>query len=187
MSDVGRIAVSLAGAMRHLANGEMAALRRLDPEAATPAYWRLAARHEELDRDCDRWASVVQALAILTPKGPSGERPELHDRRRPFGFALCDGGDPGWPGTGAARPCLSERRLAQLLAARGEQRRTLLIRAVRAVATRRDPGLGLDVADLAWAFLNPANAGAIAGPYYRRLDPAQRRADEATQPEAEDA
>ena len=187
MSDVARIAVSLAGAMRHLANGEMASLRRLGPGVAAPAYWRLAARHEALGSGRDRWAPIVRALAILTPKGPPGERPELHDPRRPFGLMLCDGGDPAWPAEGSPRPCLSERRLAQLLAARGEQRRTLLIRAVRAVAARRDPGLGVDVADLAWAFLNPTNAGAIAGPYYRRLDPAQRRMDEAAQPEAEDA
>ena len=181
MSDPGTTARSLAVAMRHLTNGEMATLRRLGPDAAAPAYWRLASRHEALDRGRVRWAPIVQALAILTPKGSPGERPDLHDRRRPLGMALCDGGDPGWPGEGAVRPCISERRLAQLLAARGDQRATLLIRAVRALAARRNPRVGLDVADLAWAFLNPANAGAIAGPYYRRLDREEARRDEETE------
>ena len=181
MPDPGATARSLAAAMRHLANGEMATLRRLGPEAAAPAYWRLAARHVALDHGRDRWAPIVQALAILMPKGPPGERPELHDGLRPLGMALCDGGDPGWPGEGAVRPCISERRLAQLLAARGAQRRTLLIRAARALAARRDPRMGVNVTDLAWAFLNPTNAGAIAGPYYRRLDREEARRDEETE------
>lgn len=180
MSEVGAITLSLSGIMRHMGTGELAALRRIDQDAATPAYWRLAARHEELDRRREQWTPVVQALAILTPKGPADDRGNLHDGKRPFGMVLCDGGDPNWPGEGAVRPRLSERRLAQLLAARGGQRRVLLLRAVRAVATGRSSTMGIDVPSLAWAFLNPNNPGAIAGPYYRRLDREQVREEQET-------
>lgn len=176
------VAMSLAGMLSHLANGEVADLRRLDEDAAAPAYWRLAARHDVLARQRARWVPIVRALAILTSKGPPGERPDLHDGERRFGTVLCDGGMPDWPGQLAPgqspRPVLSERRLAQLLAARGTQRAASLTRAVRTIAARRDSRSGLDVGDLAWAFLRADNAGAIAGPYYQRLDRAQRAAND---------
>ncbi|WP_420392367.1 hypothetical protein [Acuticoccus sp.] len=171
-SDAGTIAMSIAGILAQLGSGERASLRRLDEDAAGPAYWRLVARHEVPAR----WAPLVRALAILTPRATANddtERPSLHDPRRKLGTVLCDGGLPDWPGQ-SPRPVLSERRLAQLLAAREAQRTILLTRAIRAVAVRRDPRLGIDVADLAFAFLRSNDAGAIAGPYYRRLDQAER-------------
>ena len=174
--DPNRLAPALAGDLRRLGTGDLAALRRLEDSTASPAFWRLAARHAPLTAHPEAWAPILRALAILTPKGPPEERSDLHDPKRSFGVALCDGGDPNWPGDGSPRPLVSERRLAQLMAARGPQRTTLMVRAVRALAARRDPRTGVNTGDLAWAFLNPANAGAIAGPYYRRLDAAQRRA-----------
>ena len=181
----GAVALSVAGQLRRLDPGPLATLRRLDEDGAAPAYWRLAARHDALARQPTRWSPIVRALAILTPKGPPGDRPDLHDAARKLGTALCDGGDPAWPGDGTARPMLSERRLAQILAARGAQRALLLTRAVRALAARKPAASGLNVPDLAWAFLHPANPGAIAGPYYSRLDRAER-AVERTNADTED-
>ena len=77
----GTVALSIAGTLGHLANGEVAELRRLDDDAAVAAYWRLAARHAVLSRQRLRWVPIVRALATLTPKGPPGERADLHDKR----------------------------------------------------------------------------------------------------------
>ncbi|MBN8908453.1 MAG: hypothetical protein J0H99_17950, partial [Rhodospirillales bacterium] len=120
-SDAGRnpgaVALSIAAMMRVFGNGEMAALRRLDDNPAVPAYWRLAARHPILsERNTEErhraWRAIVQALAILTPKGLPGERGDLHDPERKLGATLCDGGSRDWPGGLAPgtspRPMISE-------------------------------------------------------------------------------
>ena len=176
-SGASHIALSITGMIKVFGNGEMAALRRLDGGAPVPAYWRLAARHPVLGDQRSTWMPIVQALAILTPRGQPGDRGELHDPKRKLGTALCDGGDRGWPGGispgGSPRPLVSEQRLAQLLAARGNQRSVLLLRAVRALAAHREPNVGLDVCDLAWRFLDPDPAP-LAAAYYVRLDRAER-------------
>ena len=172
--DPGRIALSVAGLMRGFGPGELASLRRLDANRPAPAYWRLAARHAALSRSETRWQPIVRAIALLTFKGPPEDRDDLHDSARRLGTAFCDGGDPHWPAD-TARPMLSEQRLAQLLAARADQRTVLLTRAIRALAACRQKHVGLDVSDLAWAYLS-TDPGRIAGPYYQRLDRAERDA-----------
>lgn len=173
--DPGHIGLSIAGTLQTLGAGDLAALRRLTDERPAPAYWRFAARHPRLLRDEATWRPIVRALAILTPKGPPSERPTLHAAGRRLGEAFCDGGHADWPATQPPRPMLSELRLAQLLAARGPLRAVLLTRAIRALATRRDPKRGLDVPDLVFAFLR-TDPSPLAAPYYRRLDPAERAA-----------
>jgi len=115
--------------------------------------------------------AIVRMIAILTPKGDPTRRLPLHDRDRRLGEVLCDGGDPSqeWKGP----PTFSERRLTQLIAARGTQRAALLVRAVRALARTRLPNAGVNVADLAWAVLKDDDAALLAAPYYRRLDRAE--------------
>lgn len=170
--------MSLAKKMQYMGSGDLAALRRLDMDFCLPIYWRLAASHSELAKRKKHWVPVVRALALLSEKGPPGARSALHDGKRKFGMMLCDGGVPGWSGHSVggqtAKPVLSERRLAQLLAARGEQRSVLLTRAVRAVAARRAPSLGVDVPDLTWSFLNPNSADQVARAYYQCLDGAEQ-------------
>ncbi|RVT87398.1 hypothetical protein DXV76_04780 [Rhodobacteraceae bacterium CCMM004] len=186
MSDAhtpGATALSIAAGLRRLDPGALAALRRMGDDRAVPAYWRLAASRPAMSDRPERWAPIVRALAILTPKGAAEDRGDLHDPTRPLGEALCDGGNPSWPG--APRPMLSERRLAQLMAARGAQRTILLTRAVRALAVSKPAAVGLDVPDIAWAFLDPARPERLAAPYYRRLDCAERAA--ATKDTAADA
>lgn len=169
---VDEAAVHAAREMRRLDPGAMAALRRMTPETPAPAFWKIAVTRKEvmLDGPRGKWAEILRIFAILTPRGAPESRPGLHDGERPncrFGAALCDGGDPGWDGK---RPVMSERRLAQLLATRGDARTEALVRAARLIAAKRDPRAGLDVRSIAWAVLNPDNTNAIAEAYYRRLD-----------------
>ena len=110
----------------------------------------------------------------MTPKGDPANRVSLHDSRRRLGEVLCDGGDPGWTGP---RPVLSDRRLTQLIAARGPQRAVLLIRAARMLARSRIPGSGVNVPDIALTLLGPATGQLLAEPYYRRLDRAESGAE----------
>lgn len=164
-------AVAAAHALRQLDPGPLADLRRMTTELGAPAFWRLAAQHPEtIGRDPEGWSAIITILAILTPKGSPENRPALHDAKHAFGAVLCDGGDPSWSGD---RPVFSERRLAQLLAARGPARIEALIRAARVLARTRPATSGLDVRGIAWAVLNPNNAAQIAEHYYRRLDRAE--------------
>lgn len=173
--DPGATALSIAAELRHLDPGALASLRRMQDDGAVPAYWRLAASRPPLSDRSGRWTHIVRALAILTPKGAPEDRGDLHDKDRPLGMALCDGGDPVWPS--APRPKLSERRLAQLISARGVQRDVLLTRAIRALAASKPKEAKLSVPEIAWAFLRTDISAMLAAPYYRRLDRAERAAD----------
>ena len=173
-----RAAIAAARDLQKLDPGPLAELRRTDGEAGAPWFWRLAARHPETigreDKQAE-WMEIVRILAILTEKGDPERRSSLHDPKRRLGRALCDGGhENDWPG--APRPVLSERRLAQLMAARGPQRAVLLTRAARMLARSRDPKTGIDVADIAWTLLAPDNRRQLAESYYARLDRAERDA-----------
>ena len=165
---VNTAAVGAAHVLRFLDPGPLAELRRMEADIAAPAFWRLAARHPEcIGARPAEWVDIIRILAILTPKGAPENRPALHDAGRALGAVLCDGGDPGWSGD---RPALSERRLAQLLAARGPARVVALTRAARALARSRPPQAGMDVRGIAWAILHPTGTARIAEHYYRRLD-----------------
>lgn len=168
--------------MDRLDPGAMAALRRMWAENPAPAFWKIAVRHEGvmLGGQRDKWVDILRFLAILTPRGAPETRPKpLHraGRERQLGAALCDGGNPKWDGQ---RPVMSERRLAQLLAARGDARTEALVRAARLLATTRDPQAEIDVRSIAWAFLAPDNTNAIAEAYYRRLDHVGGKSEETT-------
>ena len=162
--------------IRSLDPGPLAELRRMRQGRGAPAFWRLAARYPETIGRSDwqqTWTTIIRVLAILTPRGNPVERPQLHDSRRRLGEVLCDGGDPSWTGP---RPQFSERRLAQLMAARGAQRGVLLERAAQALAQSMLHGSRVNVIDIAYALLTPENGRLLAEPYYRRLDRAERNA-----------
>ena len=172
---VERAAVAAAAMLQGLDPARLAQLHRArTASAGAPAVWRLAARHPAtMGRRRDKWMTIIRLLAILTPRGGAAARQPLHRFGRRLGEVLCDGGDPGWPRTGAARPIVSERRLAQLILARGTNRDVLLERAVRAIRRTLRPGIGVNVADIAWVLLDPdagRTARRLARPYYRRLD-----------------
>ena len=179
----GKAARAAAEWLRRLAPGPLAELRRMTAETAAPEFWRLAAWHPDTignRKQYPEWIAIVRVLAILTEKGdPTGRHP-LHNPNRALGEVLCDGGDQNWPvpGGGSPRPAFSERRLAQLMAARGPQRAVLLTRAARALARSRNPSMGVNVIDIAYTLSSPDNGHRLAEPYYRRLDRAQFAAQE---------
>ena len=171
-------AIAVAKYAQQLAPGPLAELRRMSAGGA-PAFWRLAAHHPATiggARQAD-WMDVVRMIAILTPRGDPSRRPPLHDRNRRLGTVLCDGGDPDPAWQPPAK--FSERRLTQLIAARGGQRAALLERALRALARTRLPDAGVSVTDLTRAVLvGRDHAALLAAPYYRRLDRAERIANQ---------
>ncbi len=162
--EVARQTLSVAGTLWAAAPGELAAIRRMRDDIGAPLFWRLAARHGWRGRALTDWAAIVRMVALLTPTGARPEKQGLHASDRPLGAVLCDGGARDWSGD---RPLLSEARLARLLAARGNQRRVALERAVRMLA-RHHPQF--DLPNLAWAVLNPQSGARIARDYYARLD-----------------
>ena len=166
-------ALRAAAAIQCLLPGDLAGLRRMRDPAGAPAFWRLAARSPANIGRPDKqeeWMAIVRILATLTPKGEPEKRTRLHNSKRKLGAVLCDGGDPDPSWTG--RPVFGERRLIQLMSARGKQRAKLLERAARFL----EPGARLNVPDIAYALLNPNKARLLAEPYYRRLDRAERAA-----------
>lgn len=170
---ISQAALAAANLMQRLAPGPLAELRRMTGGGA-PCFWRLAAQYPEtIGNDTWQWLDIVQMIAILTPKGEPEKRPSLHVPRRRLGEVLCDGGDPD-PAWSGPLPKFSERRLAQLIASRPPLRSNLLKRAVRMVAQSRSSDDGVNVVDLAWAVFRPDDKRLLAGPYYRRLDRAER-------------
>lgn len=171
---VDKTAVAAAQILQKLDPGGLAEVRRMEPETAAPGFWRLVARYPDtINQGYEQWVAIVRILAILTPKGDPSVREPLHNAQRRLGAVLCDGGDPEWPPSIDSRPMLSERRLAQLMAARGSQKNVLLERAARALARTRRPGSGINVCEIAWTLLDSGSGGTgrrLAEPYYRRLD-----------------
>jgi CRISPR system Cascade subunit CasB len=175
----------IAGALRDLDPGPLAELRRMEPdrgEALAPYFWRMASRHGL--RPTERWALIVKMMAILTDKGDPANRASPHAARskdngwRGLGHALCDGGDPSWPGGTTPRPMLSEARFARLVAAKGKIRDELLLRSVRALAAKKPPGAGVDCVGIARLVRWPGDTEAtrrLAEDYYNRLDRAEYR------------
>lgn len=167
---VAQAACDIARRLQRASPGDLAAMRRMRDDAGAPLFWRLAARHAEIDRNAAAWIPIARMLALLTPTGQPDARQELHDPKRSLGAVLCDGGDRAF--SDPNRKMLSEERLARLLAARGKARRVALERALRMLANRRPPGPLVNVPDIAWAVLNPETR-AIARDYYARLDRAE--------------
>lgn len=150
--------VRLAGSIRKLGPGRAASLRR-DPMAGSgsAAFWQLMATHDipAKHRDLVRWATVVQAIAILTPKGRSPEKASAHDGTTPMGRVLYDAG-------------ISHLRLARLLSARGNARRDLLIRTCRRLAAAQAMRFDLRTLAKFVVFEGSKHSHRIARTYYTR-------------------
>jgi CRISPR system Cascade subunit CasB len=179
----------LSACLRHLSTGGIARLRRgplQAGDAGAPEFWKLAA-HEKYgfkvgdDQTRDKWAAILQAMAILTPRSAEGgDNPK--GPANEFGKALCDGGNADWleqqrdvkRAGGSPRPVLSELRLAKMLAAKGKLRRELVVRAAKIIAKSETP---VNCADIAWFILcenSDEPARRIARSYYAQLSRAER-------------
>lgn len=173
---------SLSKEMKLLGAGPLAELRRMAVDGpGTADFWRLASCYGFLESsNTDSWMRIVKIMAILTPKGEPAGRPPLHDKNRSLGKVLCDGGHEDWSAA-SDTPFLSETRLARLLAQHPAQRAGALERLARALATKRDPKIGINCVDIA-ALLYPSNESHhlrnLARTYYRRLDSAARKTKE---------
>ena len=175
---VDRTAIAAAQTLQRLDTGHLAELRRMETGTGASIFWRLAAGYPDtIGQRHEPWVAIIRILAILTPKGDPSERKPLHDPRRRLGEVLCDGGNPDWPDSTPPRPMLSERRLAQLMAARGLHREVLLERAARAVTRTRQPESGVNVCDIAWTVLDSDRGRTgrrLAESYYRTFDRADK-------------
>lgn len=175
----------LSHEMSQLGTGPLAGLRRMAVDGpGTVDFWCLAKICGFLEHPrTTSWMQIVKIMAILTPKGEPAGRSPLHDKSRSLGKVLCDGGHRDWSAAGDT-PFLSKTRLARLLAQRPEQRAEALERLSRALATGRDPKIGINCVDIADLLLSSDRKSShlrkIARTYYQRLDSAKRNTEKET-------
>ena len=164
-----QVAPRLAAYIAGLDPGSAAALRR-GPlvGAGAAAFWKLVAEYapDGATLDEEGWANLVQAIAILTPKGTETDRKRAHDPTIPMGAALYEAG-------------VSELRLARLLDAPREMRRDLAVRLCRRLAATDRKRF--DLRTLAVLILDGSEKTKktnhrIARDYYRAETKAGRRA-----------
>ena len=156
-TDFGLTIVRLAGRIARIAPGPAAALRR-GPlvQAGSAAFWQLMAENDiRAGREhLPRWATVVQAIAILTPKGRNPDKLSAHDGSNPMGTALHEAG-------------ISDLRLARLLSAKGQMRCDLVIRACRRLSAKQTIRFDLRTLARLVLFDDENEARWIARQYYR--------------------
>lgn len=131
----GEVAVRIANhiASEGFGRGDLAALRRMDPESPdAAAFWRLTARYDVL-RGVEserRWGLILHGIALMSKTaGDDAMGRSAHVRGLPVGRALFDGGD-----SNRTTAFYSESRFNRLLTARGPMLRTLLARMFRMMA-----------------------------------------------------
>ena len=103
--------------------GPAAALRRGPLQGAgAAALWKLLASHNPVAAHNEPgWAALIQAVAVLTPKGRAPEKKPAHDASLPMGRVLYEAG-------------FSELRLARLLSTASGLRREVAVRTCRRLA-----------------------------------------------------
>ena len=147
----------LAFAIAQLDPGSAAALRRGPlAGAGAVAFWKLTTEHVPNGAAWNEtgWAALLQAIAILTPKGRGPDKKSAHDRLLPMGRALYDAG-------------LSELRLARLLAATTDLRRELAIRLCRRLTASEQNRFDLVTLGQFILFGDDQTDRRIAREYYR--------------------
>ena len=163
-----RAAPRFAAYIANLDPGSAAALRRGPlAGAGAAAFWRLAAEYASsgVARDEPGWAALVQAIAILTPKGRETDRTPAYDPKVPMGAALHEAG-------------ISELRLARLLGAPREMRRDLAVRLCRRLAATEHKRFDLRTLEKLILFDDDHTNHKIARDYYRAEAEARRASDE---------
>ncbi len=137
----GEIAVGFARqlAAEGFPRGDLAELRRMDPDAPDAAvFWRLMANEESLKRWSghdeieQKWALVLHGLALMTrTAGDNAMNRSAHDRNAPIGEVLFYGDD-----LSRTTAFYSQSRLNRLLTARGSMLRTLEARLFRMLGAK---------------------------------------------------
>jgi len=124
--------IAAAVARKDFPRGDLAALRRMDPDAPDAAvFWRLLAHHELAGNPAveGKWALILHGIALMTN---TSENRSAHSATTPVGRALYLGGEEHRDGG-----FFSETRLNRLLTARGPMMRALLARMFRMVGASR--------------------------------------------------
>jgi CRISPR system Cascade subunit CasB len=114
---IGRIGGLIAS--EHFPNGDRATLKRMDPKQEPPLrFYRFALRHlsKNWQSQSKEWQSILSGMALMSP--------HIHRPDQPLGKAL-------------AEERFSEARLERLLAAESETQRTLILRAARFLAAKK--------------------------------------------------
>ena len=154
----------IAAEIARLDPGPAAALRRGPlAGAGAAAFWKLLAKYEPVGGvNKERgWAAVIQAIAVLTPKGRDPERRSAHDYSLAMGQVLREAG-------------VSELRLARLLAAAPDLRSELAVRICRRLVASGFERLNLVTLGDFLLFGDERTDRRIARDYYR-ADAAARR------------
>jgi len=144
-------------------SGTLAALRRGPLEGqGVAAFWKLVAT---LDLNpVDDWAAIVQCIAILVPKG--GKKVDPHQSEIGMGTVLHSA-------------CISELRLTALLSAPRKERRILLPRICRRLASKAEHAQ-FNLSDLAYLILSNKQkfAWKVAKDYYQAQAADQKRKEQ---------
>lgn len=153
----GQRVARMAKTILHLDPASAAALRRGPlAGAGAAAYWKILAQLDIRTGPAlePAWAALVQAIAVLTPKGERPERQSAHNPAIPFGAALF-----------AAE--ISELRLARLLNTPRSLRPEASVRICRRLASAGHNRF--DLKDLYGLLLNERDwpLRKIAREYYR--------------------
>ena len=119
--------------------GELAALRRMDPDDPAPAAIRLMAKEtggDLLNEDTrPKWSLILHGIAIMTrTSGTTPQDRTAHNKSMRVGRVLFQG-----DGSGGERGYYSPSRFNRLMSARGPMFRTLLVRMFRMVAAANQP------------------------------------------------
>ena len=158
----------IAREIARLDPGPVAALRRgPGTGAGAAAFWKLLAKHNLADSK--GWAALIQAIALLTPKGRHAEKRPAHDYSISVGKALYDAG-------------VSELRLARLLGATADLRPKLAVRTCRRLATTEFNRFDLVTLGHFVLFGREAIDRQIAKDYYRAEAAARRKSEDRETP-----
>ena len=135
----GATAMSFAGtlASEQCERGDLAALRRMDPDDPAPTAIRLMAQKDLLGSPIveEKWALILHGIALMTrTSGTTPQDRTAHSDSMRVGRVLFQG-----DGSGGERGYYSPSRFNRLMAARGPMFRTLLIRMFRMVAAANQP------------------------------------------------
>ena len=152
--------------------GPAATLRRGPYRGAgAAAFWKLLAEYKPVDAERNEvgWAALVQAIAVLTPKGRDPQKQAAHDYSLAMGQALYDAG-------------ISELRLARLLAADPELRGEVAVRVCRRLAAGEPKRF--DLVTLGYFVLHGSQNTdrRIARDYYRAYAAAERKSQDRETP-----